>query len=92
MDRNALPLKEKCNLWNRILTTGNSTENFLKYIEDAVEKYSAAVKNLCVLGCYLIPTIDKPTRVYRTSASLTDNISFIIPGSVCCKWQPYCRC
>ena len=95
--------------------TIHQLENF-KYIEEAVEIYSAAVKNLRLLGdfnlclqrietchyshkfllalqsCYLIPTIDKPTRVYRTSASLTDNILLIIPGSGCCKWQPYYRC
>ena len=88
----------------------NSPENFLKYIEEAVEKYSSAAKNLCLLGdfnlclqrietyhyshkfllalqsCYLISSIDKPTRVYRTSASLSDNILLIIPGSGYFKW------
>ena len=84
----------------------NSPENFLKYIEEAVEKYSAAGKNLCLLGdfnlflqrmqtchyshefllalqsCYLILTIDKPTRVHRNSASLIDNIFVNNPDQV----------
>ena len=29
---------------------------------------------LSLQSCYLIPTFDKPTRVYRTSATLIDNI------------------
>ena len=29
---------------------------------------------LSLRSCYLIPTVDKPTRVYRTSATLIDNI------------------
>ena len=29
---------------------------------------------LSLQSCYLIPTVDKPTRVYRTSATLIDNI------------------
>ena len=84
----------------------NSPENFLKYIEEAIEKYSAAGKNLCLLGnfnlclqrietchhshqfllalqsCSLIPTIDKPTHVHRTSASLIDNIFVNNPDQV----------
>ena len=84
----------------------NSPENFLKYIEEAIEKYSAADKNLCLLGdfnlclqrietchdsnqfllalqsCYLIPMMDKPTCVHRTSASLIDNIFVNNPDQV----------
>ena len=83
----------------------NSPENFLKYIEEAVGKYSAGGKNLCLLGdfnlclqrmetCHyshgfllalqssLIPTIDKPTLVHRTSASLIDNIFVNNPDQV----------
>lgn len=29
---------------------------------------------LSLRSCYLIPTVDKPTRVHRTSAKLIDNI------------------
>lgn len=29
---------------------------------------------LSLRSCYLIPTVDKPTRVCRTSATLIDNI------------------
>ena len=29
---------------------------------------------LSLRSCYLIPTVDKPTRVHRTSATLIDNI------------------
>lgn len=38
----------------------NSPENFLKYIEEAIEKYSAAGKNLCLLG-------DSVIYVYKES-------------------------
>ena len=65
----------------------NNPDRFLQYFEEAVEKYSATGKQLCILGdynlnllkiesskyshdflmclqsCYLIQTIDKPTRV-----------------------------
>ena len=34
----------------------NSPENFLKYIEEAIEKYSAAGKNLCLLGDFNLST------------------------------------
>ena len=34
-------------------------------------------------SCYLIPTIDKPTRVRRTSATLIDNIFVNNPDHVC---------
>ena len=33
-------------------------------------------------SCYLIPTIDKQTRVHRTSASLIDNIFVNNPDQV----------
>ena len=29
---------------------------------------------LAIQSCYLFPTIDKPTRVHKNSASLIDNI------------------
>ena len=34
------------------------------------------------LSCYLIPTIDKPTRVHRSSATLIDNIFVNNPEQV----------
>ena len=35
-----------------------------------------------LLSCYLIPTIDKPTRVHRSSATLIDNIFVNNPEQV----------
>ena len=77
----------------------NSAERFfLDYVEEAIDRYSATVKLICLLGdvninifraqtcnnaqqfldCLqsytLLPTIDKPTRVYNHSATLVDNI------------------
>ena len=49
MDRNALP-KKKNVICGIVYRQHNSPENFLKYIEEAVEKYSAAIKNLCLRG------------------------------------------
>ena len=37
---------------------------------------------LALQSCYLIPTIDKPTRVYNDSATLIDNIFVNIPDQV----------
>ena len=37
---------------------------------------------MALQSCYLIPTIDKPTRVHRTSASLIDNIFVNNPDQV----------
>ena len=75
----------------------NSVDRFLDYFEEAVDRYSATGKPICLLGdaninilraqtcnyaqqfldCLqsyaLLPTIDKPTRVYN-SATLIDNI------------------
>ena len=36
-------------------------------------------------SCYLLPTIDKPTRVYNTSATLIDNIFTNIPEKLTCS-------
>ena len=33
-------------------------------------------------SCYLIPTVDKPTRVYRNSATLIDNIFVNNPDEI----------
>ena len=35
-----------------------------------------------LLSCYLIPTVDKPTRVRSTSATLIDNIFVNVPEMV----------
>ena len=37
---------------------------------------------LSLLSCYLIPTVDKPTRVHRTSATLIDNIFVNSPNKL----------
>lgn len=37
---------------------------------------------LTLLSCYLVPTIDKPTRVHKRSASLIDNIFVSNPENV----------
>ena len=37
---------------------------------------------LSLLSCYLIPTIDKPTRVYKNPATLIDNIFVNTPKQV----------
>ena len=74
-------------------------ECFLDYFEEAVDRFSATGKPICLLGdvninilraqtcnyaqqfldCLqsyaLLPTINKPTRVYNNSATLIDNIS-----------------
>ena len=76
----------------------NSVDRFLDYFEEAVDRYSATRKPICLLGdvninillaqtcnyaqrfldCLqsyaLLPTIDKPTRVYNNSATVIDNI------------------
>ena len=36
---------------------------------------------VCLRSCYLIPTVDKPTRVHRTSATMIDNI-FVNPNKL----------
>ena len=84
----------------------DSPENFLKYLEQTIDKFTSTGKNLCLLGdfnlcvqknetcnysrdfllalqsCYLPPNIDKPTRVYKNSASLIDNIFVNNPAQV----------
>ena len=71
---------------------------FLGYVEEAIDRYSATFKPICLLGnvninifraqtcnyaqqfldCLqryaLLPTTDKPTRVYNHSATLVENI------------------
>ena len=37
---------------------------------------------LSLQSCYLIPTVDKPTRVHRNSATLIDNIFVNIPDQI----------
>ena len=87
-------------IWGVIYRQHNSAERFffLDYVEEAVDRYSATVKPICLLGdviinifraqtcnyaqqfldCLqsyaLLPTIDKPTRVYNHSATLVANI------------------
>ena len=44
-------------------------------------------------SCYLIPTVDKPTRVHRNSATLIDNIFFFL-SFFAVKWtvqKPFTR-
>ena len=37
---------------------------------------------LSLRNCYLIPTVDKPTRLHRTSATLVDNIFVNNPNNM----------
>ena len=44
-----------------------------------------------LLSCYLIPTIDKPTRVHRSSATLIDNIFVNNPEQVLLSFSVHVR-
>ena len=57
----------------------NSPENFLKHIEEAVEKYSAAGKNLCFLGDFNLCPQKIETCHYSHEFLLALQSCYLIP-------------
>ena len=61
-----------------------SLRNEIAELKEKLQKISEefSSKKASLQSCYLIPTVDKPTRVHRNSATLIDNIFLNNPDQI----------
>ena len=72
-------LKKKNVIFRIVYRQHNSPEIFLEYIEEAVEKCSAAVKNLCLLGDFNLCLQRIETCHYSHKLLLVLQSCYLIP-------------
>ena len=77
-------LKKKNVIFRIVYRQHNSPENFLEYIEEAVEKCSAAVKNLCLLGDFNLCLQRIETCHYSHKLLLVLQSCYLIPTTEFC--------